>query len=89
MLPSESREFLREILEGKLPSIVFNMVLESTPGLDKYTLADVFLEEYSRLDSKILPVIWNWKSVNSIRGMSDQEFDEAVLLHMRLAGYIV
>lgn len=57
--------------------------------LDKYALADIFLEEFDRLDSRILPVIWKWKSAKSIRGISDQQFDETVLLLMRSAGYMV
>lgn len=86
---SENRYLLAEILDGKSPSIVLNMMLEADHDLDKYALADIFLEEYDRLDSRILPVIWHWKSAKSIRGISDQEFDEAVLTQMRSAGYIV
>ncbi|WP_416310907.1 hypothetical protein [Pseudomonas sp. W03] len=66
-----------------------NMMLEADHDLDKYALADMFLEEYSRLDSRILPVIWHWKSAKSIRGMSDQDFDATVLAQMRSAGYMV
>ncbi|UZE18827.1 hypothetical protein LOY70_04320 [Pseudomonas sp. B21-054] len=65
------------------------MMLENIPDLDKYVLADIFLEEFDRLDSKILPVIWKWKSAKSIRGISDQKFDEAVLAQMRSVGYMV
>ncbi|MCG6574492.1 hypothetical protein EGM97_07225 [Pseudomonas sp. AF32] len=89
MSPSESKYLLAQILDGKSPSVVLNMMLEILPDLDKYALADIFLEEYDRLDSRILPVIWHWKSVKSIRGMSDQEFNDAVLAQMRLAGYMV
>lgn len=67
--------------------MVLNTMLEAVDGLDKYALADIFLEEYNRLDSRILPIIWHWKSAKSIRGISDQEFDEAVLAQMRSAGY--
>ena len=42
-----------------------------------------------RLDSKVLPIFWNWKSVRSMRGVSDEMFDEMLLSHMRLAGYRV
>ena len=80
---------LAQILDGKSPSIVLNMMLEVDHDLDKYALADIFLEEFDRLDSRILPVIWKWKSVKSIRGISDQQFDETVLLLMRSAGYMV
>lgn len=86
---SENRHLLAQILDGKSPSIVLNMMMEVVPDLDKYALADIFLEEFDRLDSKILPVIWKWKSVKSIRGISDQQFDEAVLTQMRSAGYMV
>jgi hypothetical protein len=86
---SGNRYLLAQILEGKSPSIVLNMMLEVGDDLDKYSLADMFLEEYDRLDSRILPVIWHWKSAKSIRGMSDQEFDETVLAQMRSAGYMV
>lgn len=86
---SESRYLLAEILNGKSPSVVLNMMLENIPDLDKYVLADIFLEEFDRLDSKILPVIWKWKSAKSIRGISDQKFDEAVLAQMRSVGYMV
>ncbi len=86
---SENRHLLAQILEGMPPSVVLNMVLEAVHDLDKYALADVFLEEYDRLDSKVLPVIWRWKSARSIRGMSDLEFDEAVLTQMRSVGYMV
>ncbi|AZE06171.1 hypothetical protein C4K11_4017 [Pseudomonas chlororaphis subsp. aureofaciens] len=47
------------------------------------------MEEFDRLDSRILPVIWKWKSAKSVRGISDQQFDNAVLLLMRSAGYKV
>ena len=86
---SENRHLLAQILDGKSPSIVLNMMLEFVPDLDKYALADVFLEEFDLLDSRILPVIWKWKSAKSIRGISDQQFDEAVLTQMRSAGYMV
>ena len=86
---SENRYVLAQILDGKSPSIVLNMMLEVDHDLDKYALADIFLEEFDRLDSRILPVIWKWKSAKSIRGISDQEFDETVLLLMRSAGYMV
>ena len=86
---SENRYVLAQILDGKSPSIVLNMMLEVDHDLDKYALADIFLEEFDRLDSRILPVIWKWKSAKSIRGISDHQFDEAVLLLMRSAGYMV
>lgn len=86
---SENKYLLAQILEGKPPSVVLNMILEAVPDLDKYSLADIFLEEFDLLDSRILPVIWHWKSVKSIRGTSDQKFDENVLIHMRSAGYMV
>ena len=89
MSPSKNRYVLAQLLEGKSPSVVLNMMLEVDPDLDKYALANIFLEEYDRLDSRILPVIWHWKSSKSIRGMSDRQFDEAVLLLMRSAGYVV
>ncbi|WP_248740730.1 hypothetical protein, partial [Pseudomonas sp. MWU12-2029] len=77
------------LLEGKLPSRTFNRILEAEPGMDKYELANVFLARFDRLDSKVLPAIWHWKSVRSIRGMSDEQFDETVLALMRSAGYRV
>lgn len=86
---SESVNLLMEILEGKLPSKIFNRVLEAEPSMDKYELANVFLARFDRLDSKVLPAIWHWKSVRSIRGMSDEQFDETVLALMRSAGYRV
>lgn len=86
---SEDRHLLAQILDGKSPSIVLNIMLEVVHDLDKYALADIFLEEFDRLDSRILPVIWKWKSAKSIRGISDQQFDEAVLTQMRSAGYMV
>lgn len=86
---SENRYLLAQILDGKPPSMVLNVMLEVVHDLDKYALADVFLEEFDRLDSRILPVIWHWKSAKSIRGISDREFDEAVLAQMRAAGYVV
>ena len=89
MSHSESRHLLSMILDGKSPSIVLNMMLEADRDLDKYALADIFLEEFDRLDSRILPVIWKWDSARSVRGMSDEQFDETVLLLMSAAGYIV
>lgn len=86
---SENRYLLAQILGGKSPSIVLNMMMEAVPNLDKYALADIFLEEFDRLDSRILPVIWKWRSAKSIRGIADQQFDEAVLTQMRSAGYMV
>ncbi|WP_080942608.1 hypothetical protein [Pseudomonas fluorescens] len=89
MSPSKNRYLLAQLLESKSPSTVLNMILEVDPDLDKYALANIFLEEYDRLDSRILPVIWHWKSSKSIRGMSDRQFDEAVLALLRAAGYMV
>lgn len=89
MSPLKNRYLLGQLLEGKLPSNVLNLMLEADPELDKYVLANFFLEEFDRLDSKILPVIWKWKSAKSIRGISDQKFDEAILARMRMAGYVV
>lgn len=86
---SENRHLLVRMLSGTPPSVVLNMMLEAVIDLDKYTLADIFLEEFDRLDGKILPVIWKWKSAKSIRGISDQAFDEAVLAQMRAVGYRV
>ena len=86
---SENRSFLARILEGQSPSLVLNLMLETDPDLDKYELANIFLEEFDRLDSKVLPAIWHWKSIRSIRGMSDEKFDEVVLILLRSAGYKV
>ena len=86
---SGNRHLLTQILDGEPPSIVLNMMLELVNDLDKYTLADIFLEEFDRLDSRVFPVIWKWKSAKSSRGISDQQLDEVVLLLMRSAGYIV
>ncbi|MCG8296582.1 hypothetical protein [Pseudomonas entomophila] len=86
---SENRHLLAQMLDGKSPSVVLNVILEVAPDLDKYALADIFLEEFDHLDSKILPVIWKWKSAKSIRGISDQQFDEAVLAQMKSADYMV
>ncbi|WLH37890.1 hypothetical protein PSH79_11505 [Pseudomonas sp. FP2196] len=33
--------------------MVLNMMLETDPDLDKYSLANIFLDEFDRLDSKI------------------------------------
>ncbi len=46
---SENVNLLMEILEGKLPSKIFNRVLEAEPSMDKYELADVFLARFDRL----------------------------------------
>ncbi|AUG42037.1 hypothetical protein CXP47_19865 [Pseudomonas chlororaphis] len=89
MFLSGNRHLLAQILDGKSPSIVLNIMLEVVQDLGKYVLVDILLEEYERLDSRIFPVIWRWNSAKSIRGMSDQEFDEAVLTQMRSAGYMV
>lgn len=89
MLLSENNDLLVQILGGMLPSVVLNRVLEENPRLDKYDLANIFLGECDLLDGKILPVVWNWKSARSNRGVSDEVFDEMVLAHMRLAGYRV
>lgn len=86
---SKSVIFLMGILEGELPSRALNRVLEVDPDMDKYELANFFLTRFDRLDSKVLPAIWHWKSVRSIRGMSDEQFDETVLALMRSAGYRV
>ncbi|WP_085711318.1 MULTISPECIES: hypothetical protein [unclassified Pseudomonas] len=86
---SENRRLFAKILDGELPSAVFNMMLKAVSDLDKYVLAEAFLEEYDRLDDKIISVIWHWKSVKSMRGTSDQQLDEALLRKMREAGYKV
>lgn len=39
---SENRNLLAQILDGKSPSTVLNMMLEVVHGLDKYALADIF-----------------------------------------------
>ncbi len=84
-----NKDLLGKILDGFPPSTVLNMVLEVSHSSNKYDLADLFLEEFDRLDSRVLPVIWKWKSVRSIRGISDEVLDEAILLLMRSAGYVV
>lgn len=89
MSRSESRRLLAQILDGKLPSAVLNMVLETCHELDKYALGDIFLEEFERLDSRVLPIIWKWKSAKSVRGISDAQLDQVVLLLMRSVGYSV
>ena len=89
MSPLKNKNLLAQVLEGKMPSTVLNLMLVADPELDKYVLANVFLEEFDRLDSKILPVIWKWKSTKSIRGISDQQLDEAILAQMRMSGYMV
>ncbi|MCX4216259.1 MULTISPECIES: hypothetical protein [unclassified Pseudomonas] len=86
---SENRRLFAKILDGELPSTVFNMMLETVHDLDKYVLAEAFLEEYDRLDDKVISVIWHWKSVKSMRGTSDQQLDETLLRKMREAGYKV
>jgi len=86
---SGNRRLFAKILDGELPSTVFNMMLKTVHDLDKYALADAFLEEYDRLDDKVVSVIWHWKSVKSARGTSDQQLDETVLRKMREAGYKV
>lgn len=86
MSHSENKQFVG-ILSGDAPSHVLNGVLNRCPDLDKYDLANLFLVEYDLLDSRILPLIWNWKSVRSIRGIGDEEFDRAVIECMRAAGY--
>ncbi|WP_244670876.1 hypothetical protein [Pseudomonas sp. RtIB026] len=68
MLLSENNDLLAQILGGILPSVVLNRVLEENPRLDKYDLANIFLGECDLLDSKTLPIVWNWKSVRSNRG---------------------
>ena len=75
------------ILSGDAPSRVLNAVLVRRPDLDKYDLANLLLVEYDLLDSKILLLVWNWRSVRSVRGIGDEEFDRAVIEHMRIAGY--
>jgi hypothetical protein len=89
MSHSANRHLLAKILDGMSPSVVLNMMLDRDHELDKYALADIFLEEFDCLDSRILPVIWKWKSAKSIRGISDQQLDETVLLLMRSAGYTI
>jgi hypothetical protein len=84
-----NKKDLELILHGELPSIVLNRILNLNDDLNKHDLADIFLDEFSKLDSKILPVIWHWKSAKSIRGMSDDQFNEAVLTQMREAEYLV
>jgi hypothetical protein len=86
---SGNRHLLAQILDGMSPSIVLNMMLDGAHDLDKYALAGIFLEEFDRLDSRILPVIWKWKSAKLIRGISDQQLDKTVLLLMRSAGYTI
>lgn len=86
---SGSKHLLAQILDGELPSSVLNMMLEAVHDLDKYALADMFLDEFDRLDSRVLPLIWKWKSAKSIRGISNQDFDRTVLILMRSAGYVV
>lgn len=86
---SRNRSLLEKLLGGMPPSTVLNMMLEADPELDKYALANIFLEECELLDSRVLPLVWHWRSSKSIRGMSDKQFDEAVLILMRAAGYSV
>ncbi|ATZ64505.1 MULTISPECIES: hypothetical protein [Acinetobacter] len=84
---SENSESFNEILSGKRPSEVFNSFLLENNILDKYDLADMFLAHFTMLDSKVLPLIWNWRSIKSIRGISDEQFDELIIENMKNSGY--
>ena len=86
---SENRHLFAKILNGESPSTVFNMMLEAVHDLDKYILAEAFLEEYERLDDKVISVIWHWKSIRSTRGTSDRQLDETLVRKMREVGYKV
>ncbi len=85
----ENKKNLESILNGELPSVALNRILDSTENLSKHDLADIFLDEFNLLDSKILPVIWHWKSIKSIRGITDEQFNNAVLIQMKDAGYSI
>ncbi|ESK55245.1 hypothetical protein [Acinetobacter tjernbergiae] len=89
MSHSEDINQLKLILQGEKPSVVLNRILTTNPGLDKHDLASIFLEEFCLLDSKALPLIWHWKSIKSARGISDEQFDDSILVQMREAGYFV
>jgi len=86
---SENRHLFARRLNGESPSTVFNMMLEAVHDLDKYILAEAFLEEYERLDDKVISVIWHWKSIRSTRGTSDRQLDETLVRKMREVGYKV
>lgn len=80
---------LKLILQGEKPSVVLNRILIANVELDKHDLAFIVLEEYFLLDSKVLPLIWHWKSIKSIRGISNEEFDDSIMIQMREAGYSI
>ena len=89
MLHLESEELFAGILQGELPSKVFNSILEVHSELDKYELASIFIEEFHLLDSRILSAIWHWKSIRCVRGLEDERLDLSILMEMREAGYNV
>lgn len=49
---SENRYLLAQILSGNSPSAVLSMMLQVAHDLDKYALADIFLERFDRLEEK-------------------------------------
>lgn len=83
----ESKQKLLSILEGKLPSDVLNSILMDDNSIDKYDLADMFLEEFNMLDNRVLSLIWNWKSIKSFRGIDDKQFNDLILNEMKVFGY--
>lgn len=87
MLHSENKELFASILQGELPSKVFNSILEAHSELDKYELASLFMEEFHLLDSRVFHIIWNWKSIKSLRGTEDELFNFRLLTAMREFGY--
>lgn len=87
MSHSENERILQSILSGVLPSVAFNSILRLNSGIDKYDLAHLFHQKYDLVDSKVLQVIWHWKSTLSTRGISDDELDRHILQYLKEAGY--
>lgn len=80
-------KYFQEILQGKLPSEVFNKILLENTEIDKHELAVLFIGEFDLLDSSVIHLIWHWKSIKSIRGKNDEQLNESILDEMKKAGY--
>lgn len=89
MSHSEDINQLKLILQGEKPSVVLNRILTANLELDKHDLASIFLEEFCLLDGKVLSLIWHWKSIKSVRGISDKQFDDSIIVQMRESGYSI
>lgn len=79
---------MKNILQGELPSEIFKRLLSGQPSLDKYEIADLWMESFPNVDTVTTQAIWGWKRPGREDGMTDENLNGFLLLHLKRANYL-